>query len=93
MRMRRQKSPQRRSGSTTPAYTSDWFPGASPEARARWRHAPDLHERWASMDYDERWTLTVILDPWRLGPGIGVRQPLPWELLLEKWRWYRRQAG
>ena len=89
---RSKASPQRR-GATSRAYTSDWYPGAPLEKRLRWRHDPDLKERWASMDYDERWNLTVILEPWRLSPLSGGRWPLDWEALLEKWRSYRRRVG
>lgn len=91
-RWRRKSVPQRRKG-TTRAYTSEWFAGASPEKRLAWRHEPDHAERWPSMDYDERWSLTVLLDPSLLTPNNPRRHPLPWDLLLERWRSYKRGAA
>jgi hypothetical protein len=88
---RRKASPKKK-GATSKAYTSEWYPGAPLEKRLAWRHEPDRHELWASMDYDERWTLTVILEPWRLMPHSMGGQPLHWEELLEKWRSYRKRA-
>ena len=88
---RSKASPQRR-GATTKAYTSEWYPGAPLEKRLQWRHEPDIKEHWASMDYDQRWNLTVILEPWRLTPNSQADSPLDWEELLEKWRSYRKRA-
>jgi hypothetical protein len=88
---RTKASPKKR-GATSRAYTSDWYPGAPLEKRLQWRHEPDVKERWPSMDYDQRWTLTVTIEPWRLTPGPGRGTPLDWEELLEKWRSYRRRA-
>jgi hypothetical protein len=92
MKISRTKRPRERRGPTTSAYTADWYPGAPLEKRLRWRHEPDIKEHWASMDYDQRWNLTVILEPWRLTPLSEGRCPLGWEELLEKWRTYRKRA-
>ncbi len=91
-RWRRKSVPKRRKA-TTRAYTAEWFPGASPERRRAWRHEPDLEERWASMDYDERWNLTVLLDPSLLTTNHPQRYPLDWDLLLERWRSYKKRAA
>jgi len=88
---RRNAFPKKK-GATSKAYTSEWYPGAPLEKRLTWRHEPDIQEHWASMDYDQRWNLTVILEPWRLTPLSEGRYPLHWEVLLEKWRTYRKHA-
>ena len=62
LRFTRKGAPKKR-GATTRTYTAEWYPGAPLEKRLGWRHEPDLDERWASMDYDERWRLTVIFEP------------------------------
>lgn len=89
----RRRSVSRRRKATTRAYTSEWFPGASLERRLGWRHEPDRDECWASMDYDQRWSLTCILEPELLTSKGPRNHPLPWEMLLERWRSYKRLAA
>ena len=79
MKASRRKTSPKKKGATSRAYTSEWYPDAPLEKRLARRQEPDRTELWASMDYDERWALTVTLEPWRLMPYSMGRQPLPWE--------------
>lgn len=56
--------------------------GFLPSAKPR----KEKEERWASMDYDNRWRLTTSLYPHFIGMANAI--PLSWEkLIIAEWWW------